>query len=82
MPRLVPNPIGELLQPLLRLEGAIAKLTGELRPVNTLPAVHRELAEVNVTLAAIHETLRGLREDAAGSSDAVPKASRRPRSGG
>lgn len=82
MPRLVPNPIGELLQPLLRLEGAIAKLTGELRPVNTLPAVHRELAEVNVTLAAIHETLRGLREDAAGSHDGAPRAPRRPRSGG
>lgn len=65
MARFVPNPIAELLQPLLRLEGAIEKLSGELRPVHTLPSVHRELADVNVALAGIHETLRGLREDMA-----------------
>ena len=67
MPRLVPNPIGDLMNPLQRIEGAIHSLAEKLRPVDSLPDVHEELLEVNRSLAAIHETLRALREDLAAS---------------
>ncbi|MEA2421519.1 MAG: hypothetical protein QOF55_618 [Thermoleophilaceae bacterium] len=65
MPRLVPNPIGDLMSPLQRIEGAIHSLADKLRPVDSLPDVHEELLEVNRSLAAMHETLRGLRDDLA-----------------
>jgi urease beta subunit len=67
MPRLVPNPIGDLMSPLQRIEGAIHSLAEKLRPVDSLPDVHEELVEVNRSLAAIHETLKGLRTDLAAS---------------
>lgn len=63
MPRLVPNPIGDLMTPLQSIEGAINSLAQKLRPVDTLPSVHEELIEVNRALVAIHETLRELRAD-------------------
>jgi hypothetical protein len=47
MPRLVPNPIGDLMTPLQRIEGAIHSLAEKLRPVDSLPDVHQELLEVN-----------------------------------
>ncbi len=67
MPRLVPNPIGDLMTPLHRIERAIHSLAEKLRPVDSLPDVHEELLAVNRSLAAMHETLKGLRADLAAS---------------
>ena len=69
MPRLVPNPIGDLMTPLQRIEGAIHSLAEKLRPVDSLPDVHEELLEVNRSLKAMHETLQALRADLAGSQE-------------
>jgi hypothetical protein len=58
---LIPNPVSEMLQPLLRLEQAVAGLVHELAPVGTLPAVKDELVEVNRTLGEVLEELKALR---------------------
>ena len=65
MPRLVPNPIGDLHKPLQRIEGAVTSLAEKLRPVDALPSVHDELVEVNKTLLAMLATLDGMRDDLA-----------------
>ena len=67
MPRLVPNPIGELMHPLGRIEAAITALTAKLRPVDSLPEVHKELVQVNRTLATISDLLLEIRADLAAS---------------
>jgi hypothetical protein len=65
MPRLVPNPIGDLHKPLQRIEGAVTSLAEKLRPVDVLPSVHEELVQVNRTLLLVLEALDGLRDDLA-----------------
>jgi hypothetical protein len=65
VPRLVPNPIGELHKPLQRIEGAVLGLADKLRPVDSLPSVHEELIEVNRTLHLVLESLDGIRDDLA-----------------
>lgn len=72
---LIPNPVNDMLQPLLRVEKAIGELAREIKPVGSLPSVHKELtevnhalgelAQVNRNLAAVLEELRGLRLDLA-----------------
>src|SRR5439155_25411073 len=42
MPRLVPNPIGELMNPLQSIESAIKSLADRLSPVDSLPSVQEE----------------------------------------
>ena len=78
MPRLVPNPIGDLMHPLQRIEEAIVALTKKLRPVDSLPDVHEELLAVNRQLALVHQEIAGLRADLAGSAQpaAAPAAKR------
>jgi len=61
MSRLVPNPLGDMLQPLQRVEAAIARLAGEIAPVGRIPDVHDELRDVNDNLRAILAELRELR---------------------
>jgi hypothetical protein len=63
MPRLVPNPVGEIVQPLHRVEAAIAALAVEVAPVQSLPQIHEQLVEVNGGIAAILELLTALRAD-------------------
>jgi hypothetical protein len=65
VPRLVPNPIGDLHKPLQRIEGAVTSLAEKLRPVDALPSVHEELVEVNKTLRAMLAALDGMRDDLA-----------------
>jgi hypothetical protein len=65
MPRLVPNPIGELLHPLQRIEGAIVALAEKLRPVDALPSVHEELERVNATLGSMLLVLEEIRDELA-----------------
>jgi hypothetical protein len=66
MPRLVPNPIGDLMNPLQRIEHAITALAEKLRPVDALPAVQAELEQVNRTLGAVLLVLEEIRDDLAG----------------
>ena len=75
MPRLVPNPIGDLMHPLQRIEEAIVSLTKKLRPVESLPDVHEELLAVNKQLVLVHQEIAGLRADLAGGA-AAKRASR------
>jgi hypothetical protein len=63
MPRLVPNPIGELLKPLQRIESAITGLAEKLRPVDALPSVQEELEQVNRTLSSVLVVLEDIRAD-------------------
>jgi hypothetical protein len=70
MPRLVPNPIGELLNPLQRIEGAIVALAEKLRPVDALPSVHEELEQVNRTLDSMLVVLEEIRDELAGGRPA------------
>jgi hypothetical protein len=65
MPRLVPNPIGDLMHPLQRIESAITALADKLRPVDSLPDVHEELVRVNRTLDSISDCLIEIRADLA-----------------
>ena len=74
MPRLVPNPIGDLMHPLQRIESAIVALADKLRPVDSLPDVHEELLAVNKRLELVYKEIAGLRADLAGSSRPAPAA--------
>jgi hypothetical protein len=73
MPRLVPNPIADLLSPLQRIEHAITALADKLRPVDALPAVHEELERVNRTLGAMLLVLEEIRDEVAAGSSAAAK---------
>ena len=76
MPRIVPNPIGDLKHPLQRIESAITSLADKLRPVDALPDVHEELVAVNRTLLSLLEAVEGLRADLAATRPgpaAVPR---------
>jgi hypothetical protein len=66
MPRLVPNPIGDLMNPLQRIEGAISSLAERLKPVDSLPSVRHELEQVNRTLGSILIVLEEIRDQLAG----------------
>ena len=76
MARLVPNPIGDLMHPLQRIESAIVALADKLRPVDSLPDVHEELLAVNKRLELIHKEIAGLRADLAGARPAPAKRAR------
>jgi hypothetical protein len=80
MPRLVPNPIAELLNPLQRIEGAIVALAEKLRPVDALPSVHEELEQVNRTLGAMLIVLEEIRDELRGDRPAgvARAAAKRP----
>jgi hypothetical protein len=75
MPRLIPNPIGDLHKPLQRIEGAVTSLAEKLLPVDSLPSVHEELVQVNRTLSLVLEALNGMRDDLA-SARAEPESHR------
>jgi hypothetical protein len=63
MPRLVPNPIGELMNPLQRIESAIMALTDRLHPGDTGPSVQEELGNVNRSLDSILAVLEEIRDE-------------------
>ena len=78
MPRLVPNPIGDLMNPLQRIEHAITALAEKLRPVDALPAVQAELEQVNRTLGAVLLVLEEIRDDLAGQRAGGAAAAKLP----
>ena len=61
MSRLVPNPLGDLLPTLERVEKAIREIPEELTDVRRLPLIHEELITLNATMAAVLDALQGLR---------------------
>lgn len=79
MVRLIPNPIGDLVEPIERLEKAIHALQDQLAPVSVLPEARDHQAAARVALETLVEgaaeqrasvvavavELRGLREDVA-----------------
>ena len=83
MPRIVPNPIADLMKPLARIESAIVTLADKLRPVDSLPDVHEELLTVNRTLLQVLESIEGMREDLAAfqTASAAQGGSRRRAAG-
>ena len=74
MPRLVPNPIGELMNPLQRIEAAIVGLTDKLHPGDSGPSVQEELGHVNRTLDSILVVLEEIRDELAADSAKRPAA--------
>ena len=82
MPRIVPNPIGDLMHPLARIESAIVSLADKLRPVDALPDVHEELLAVNRTLLLVLESIEGMREDLAAFQTASQGTTGRRRAAG
>jgi hypothetical protein len=70
MPRIVPNPIGDLKHPLQRIEDAISALSKRLHPVETLPSVREELEQVNRALDSILVVLEEIRDQQAGGGAA------------
>jgi hypothetical protein len=52
-----------MMQPLHRVEKAIAGLSEELQPVGTLPAIHEQLVQVNTSLVEVVQLLTDLRAD-------------------
>jgi len=77
--RLIPNPIGDLVEPIEKIETAIHALQDQLAPVRVLPeslehqaaarvaveALVEGAAEQRASAAAMAAELRGLREDVA-----------------
>jgi hypothetical protein len=83
MARLVPNPVGDVVQPLRRVELAVASLSKELNEIKKLPEIHAELVTLNATMGEVLEALHGLRPDSAGArAGASGGGKRKPRAGG
>lgn len=74
MPRLVPNPIGELMNPLQRIESAITHLTTRLHPGDEGPSVQEELGNVNRSLDSILVVLEQIRDELVAGSSERPAA--------
>ena len=79
MARLVPNPIGDVTQPLRRIEAAIERLAGELEDIHVLPRIEAQLTDLNQGVTAMLTALEDLRveihamnETAAGGDLAAP----------
>lgn len=83
MARLVPNPVGDVIQPLRRVELAVASLSKELNEIKKLPEIHTELVKLNATMGEVLEALHGLRAESAGAGSGASGGGRRkPRAGG
>ena len=61
MARLVPNPIGDVMQPLKRIETAIDRLAAELDDVHVLPRIEAQLTDLNRGITAMLTALEDLR---------------------
>jgi hypothetical protein len=74
MPRLVPNPLGDIMSPLQRIEAAIVALTDRLHPGDAGPSVQEELGNVNRSLDSILTVLEEIRDELAADSAKRPAA--------
>lgn len=63
MPRLVPNPIGELTGPLSRTERTLADVRTTLQPVGELTQMAADIAATRALLETLVEEIGGLRQD-------------------
>ena len=60
---LMPNPLGELVAPVHRLEREVTGLKDALGAVDTLPEIHREVCALHEAVLSLLDELRGLRAD-------------------
>ena len=74
MPRLVPNPLGDIMSPLQRIEAAIVALTDRLHPGDAGPSVQEELGNVNRSLDSILTVLEEIRDELVAESAKRPAA--------
>ena len=74
MPRLVPNPLGDIMSPLQRIEAAIVALTDRLHPGDAGPSVQEELGNVNRSLDSILSVLEEIRDELVAESAKRPAA--------
>ena len=74
MPRLVPNPLGDIMHPLQRIEEAIVALTDRLHPGDSGPSVQEELGNVNRSLDSILSVLEEIRDELAADAAKRPAA--------
>jgi hypothetical protein len=74
MPRLVPNPLGDIMSPLQRIEAAIVGLTDRLHPGDAGPSVQEELGNVNRSLDSILTVLEEIRDELVAESAKRPAA--------
>jgi hypothetical protein len=74
VPRLVPNPLGDIMSPLQRIEAAIVALTDRLHPGDAGPSVQEELGNVNRSLDSILTVLEEIRDELAAESAKRPAA--------
>ena len=74
MPRLVPNPLGDIMSPLQRIEAAIVALTDRLHPGDSGPSVQEELGNVNRSLDSILTVLEEIRDELVAESAKRPAA--------
>jgi hypothetical protein len=58
MPRLVPNPVADVIAPLQRMERALATVAEHVTGISSLNEVERQLSDANAKLDAILATLR------------------------
>ena len=65
MARLIPNPVGDIGDHLVKVEQAIKDLSDDLEGVKNLPAILSELQKLNKSNAAIVKALDGVRQDLA-----------------
>ncbi len=63
MPRLVPNPVADVTQPLLRMEKSLATVVELLADVRSLPHIHAELERLQATTREMQQTLAELVAD-------------------
>ena len=73
MARLIPNPIGDVTQPLARIERSIGKLGDQLGDIEALPRIDEQLADINGGIKAIVEVLGEVHAELRSLNDAVAK---------
>jgi hypothetical protein len=69
------NPIGELLDPIVRLETAVADLSEEISPVAALPRIEADLHESHAAIVSMLEALTAMQADLRRVTDAVERLS-------
>ena len=73
MARLIPNPIGDVTQPLGRIEKSIDKLGDQLHDIEALPRIDDHLMQVELGISAIVDVLGEIHKELRTLNEAVAK---------
>jgi hypothetical protein len=73
MARLIPNPIGDVTQPLGRIEKSIDKLGDQLHDVEALPRIEDHLMQVELGISSIVDALREIHTELRTLNETVAK---------